>query len=146
MKIGKVYFVLCVEANAVKIGFTHGLVEKRLSSIQTGCPYELKLVAAIKGTRLLESQFHKRYANLNIGFEWFRFEGKLLNFVNKLGFRGVKKIDKRTPIFLSSVSKEIMAQKRGRKQGHTYVNRSKGAAILANLDSFLDGINRPAGT
>ncbi|MFZ2631040.1 MAG: YozE family protein [Desulfosalsimonadaceae bacterium] len=68
---GCVYFIRSEKTHAIKIGFTSGQVEKRLSSLQTAHPFKLQLLATIPGTIEYEKLLHERFAS-------FRLEGELL--------------------------------------------------------------------
>lgn len=65
-----VYFVQCGEDGPIKIGTAKDL-RMRLSSLQIGCPYELRLLGAREGDMLTESELHRRFARYRIRGEWF---------------------------------------------------------------------------
>lgn len=76
-----VYFVLCPQVNAVKIGFTNNL-KSRLSSLQTGNPYRLKVLAWMQGGRSEEGEVHRAFSQYHTGTgEWFYFEGDLIDYI-----------------------------------------------------------------
>jgi hypothetical protein len=69
-------FVYIIQANDYfKIGKTSGSIKNRIKTLQTGCPFKMKLVAFYKGEdySLIESQLHKVCINYNchINLEWF---------------------------------------------------------------------------
>lgn len=66
-----VYFVTCREANAVKIGSSLE-PHARLSEIQWGCPFELRLEAILPGGHEEEFAMHARFEGERIRGEWFR--------------------------------------------------------------------------
>lgn len=78
---GFVYFILCEPMEAVKIGFSKYNPSRRLRGLQTGCPSPLKLACYFPGTMDEEKRLHIAFWPLSIRLEWFRFEGKLRDFV-----------------------------------------------------------------
>lgn len=76
---GYVYFVLCRDKDAVKIGFTNNL-QARLRHMQTGNPSELELLAAIPGSMVQEKALHRKLAIYRLKGEWFRHEGAVLEW------------------------------------------------------------------
>ena len=56
----------------VKIGISVN-VQRRIRQLQTGSPYELKLMGWIEhdNDRALEKQLHQKYASVNTHREWF---------------------------------------------------------------------------
>lgn len=77
---GFIYFLQNGRRKIIKIGFTrdHG---GRFASLQMANPDELKVLATIRGTRLLEAELHKRFAKFTVRGEWFRLEGDLAKYV-----------------------------------------------------------------
>lgn len=77
---GFIYFLQNGRRKIIKIGFTrdHG---GRFTSLQMANPDELKVLATIRGTRLLEAELHKRFAKFNVRGEWFRLDGELAKYV-----------------------------------------------------------------
>ena len=71
---GVVYFVRCEDY--VKIGFSQDL-KTRISDLQTACPYELELIAAIPGEWSLEGIFHNVLRDKRIRGEWFVLDDDL---------------------------------------------------------------------
>ena len=75
-----VYFVAENENNnystlRVKIGISMD-IQRRVKQLQTGSPYELKLMGWIRlgNDRELEKQLHKKYSPENIRREWFTLD------------------------------------------------------------------------
>lgn len=68
----------------VKIGKTSGSPEGRLAELQTGCPYELKLLAYVPGGIKRERQLHREFRELHVRGEWFKFERELYRFIKGL--------------------------------------------------------------
>lgn len=75
--IGWVYFIICMDAERCKIGFTKGDVYKRLKSLQTGSSSELILVAKHPGTPETERAVHDKFAHLRLRGEWFELTDEL---------------------------------------------------------------------
>lgn len=61
---------------AVKIGRTSN-IERRLTELQVGSPYEIRCVLLLPNQGKLEKILHKRMQNhqLRIAGEWFSYEG-----------------------------------------------------------------------
>lgn len=69
------YFIQCGKSGPVKIGICDN-ISKRISSMQTGNPEELRLAFAIecksrKMAEAIEQDFHKYFKSRNIRGEWF---------------------------------------------------------------------------
>lgn len=73
-----VYFAAAGER--VKIGKAND-VTKRLATLQTGCPYKIKLLKVERGGVAVERDYHRRFAALRENGEWFRHEGELAQFL-----------------------------------------------------------------
>jgi hypothetical protein len=70
-----VYFIIPVQGDAVKIGYTSGTAEERLRQLQTGCHEQLVVTHVIpEGTRHLEKHFHTLFATERLKGEWFTYE------------------------------------------------------------------------
>lgn len=78
-----VYFARAGEY--VKIGFS-GWPEKRMKSIQTGCPLAITLQAKMPGTLKTELATKRRFSEYRVrrNGEWFRYEGELKVFIESL--------------------------------------------------------------
>ena len=73
-----VYFIRC--ENFVKIGKAND-PDARLADLQVGNPIDLELLFSIPGSFRTERKFHQRFAaSRHIG-EWFRIEGKLMEYI-----------------------------------------------------------------
>ncbi len=79
---GCVYFIKSEGTKAIKIGFTAGQVERRLSSLQTAHPYKLKLLATIPGARENEKSLKEQFARYRLEGEWFEPHPDLLAFIS----------------------------------------------------------------
>lgn len=76
--ISKVYFFQTGSSGNIKIGFTEGDITMRVKALQTGNGQTLHVLGWIQGTRKDEADWHKRWASLSAGGEWFRPEADLL--------------------------------------------------------------------
>jgi hypothetical protein len=65
-----VYFIQATRGGPVKIG-TSDDVSKRLSQLQSGSPYPLRVVAALDGGSALERELHSLFAAHRLSGEWF---------------------------------------------------------------------------
>jgi len=74
----KVYLIKIVneDKSLYKIGFTKGSVHKRIRELQTGCPYEIKVVNTYDseyGT-VIESALHNMFIHKKTFGEWFSLD------------------------------------------------------------------------
>lgn len=79
-KIGIVYVFHAIDTKFFKIGFSSNpnRIEKRLAEIQTGCPFELEIVASFRTFhhRYIEKFLHIMFDEYRIRNEWFEFENE----------------------------------------------------------------------
>lgn len=84
LDVGNVYFVVC-RNEFVKIGFAVD-VRDRFGDLQTGCPYELKLVGVLPEVPFkAEKWFHILLRALHVRGEWFRLTDRvrlLIHLIN----------------------------------------------------------------
>lgn len=80
---GYIYVVGNKEHKVCKIGFSRN-VFKRISGIQTGCPFLLEIFCIINGDIATEKKLHKKYASIKLSGEWFKYEGKLKESISKV--------------------------------------------------------------
>lgn len=73
----------------VKIGWA-GDVAKRLSELQTGNPFRLRILGTVYGGRDVEVHYHHEFASYRVrpGGEWFHLTGALAEFVAGLRIGG----------------------------------------------------------
>ncbi len=71
--VGIVYFVSKEgdDNYPIKIGFCAGGLEKRLSELQVGNPYRLKVLATVEATYGQEQAMHQALAEHRVSGEWF---------------------------------------------------------------------------
>lgn len=80
---GSVY--LLTDGECFKIGVTRGDVYKRITKLQTGNPYDIKLIDFYETNYpfKIEKMLHKRYGKNNVNNEWFFLEkNDVLSFKN----------------------------------------------------------------
>lgn len=78
-KRGVIYFIRA--DNAIKIGFTFGSAESRLSTLQVANPSLLHLAGWTTGTEADERALHRRFEHLRIRGEWFRLDAELEHYI-----------------------------------------------------------------
>jgi hypothetical protein len=79
--VPSIYFIRASNSKRVKIGFTEGDPQSRLSILQTGSPEPLVLIGSVPGTRQDECRLHERLRALNIGGEWFEENKELMDYI-----------------------------------------------------------------
>lgn len=78
-----IYLIITEDKQYVKIGFTKDPINKRLYSIQAGCPIKLLVLETFQGTMQEEKYLHFVCRNYHIRREWFRYSEDLLKLVHK---------------------------------------------------------------
>ena len=68
---------------AIKIGSGNDPMSRK-ESLEAGNPIKLKLLAVMRGSIKEEKALHKRFAELRLHREWFRYEDPLRCFVESL--------------------------------------------------------------
>jgi len=79
---GYVYIIGNLDAEICKIGFSKNPKE-RIRSIQTGCPYVLKIILLFEAEKYTETRLHHKYSKYKLSGEWFSIEGKLKESIYK---------------------------------------------------------------
>jgi hypothetical protein len=80
----QVYFLRVKGTDEVKIGYSVRL-NKRVGEINVSHSRDLELIATVSGGIDAEGRLHRRFASYRIRGEWYRLEGKLAEYVKKLG-------------------------------------------------------------
>jgi len=75
------YVIEMVGHNYVKIGKTCNL-SSRIHSIQNGSPYEVRVIARLRGD--VESMLHAHLADLRVRGEWFRYDDRVREAIELL--------------------------------------------------------------
>jgi len=76
-----IYFIQCGTNGPIKIGQTDNGVEQRMAQLQTGCPYELKLLWVYNGEEYTEASIHVNFKHECVRGEWFHPSKKLIYFI-----------------------------------------------------------------
>lgn len=78
-----IYFIRGAPIDAVKIGFTQSAesARGRLECLQTGFPYELRLLALLHGSRTIENSIHRCLARHRLKGEWFAWNEDVQRFM-----------------------------------------------------------------
>ena len=75
LKENKVYLLRIINDDKTfyKIGFTKGSVNKRVSDLQTGCPFKIEIVDTYNSNyaTTIEKILHNLYSHLKTHGEWF---------------------------------------------------------------------------
>jgi hypothetical protein len=81
---GFVYFAVIGEPyiTHVKIGYTKGDPEKRVRSLQTGCPFPIKLLGYVFGNVHREQELHDVMRNERVFGEWFEYTDFVQKVIN----------------------------------------------------------------
>lgn len=94
-----IYAIRAVGTPFIKIGFVEGKVGglgRRLETLQTGCPYDLELIAQCPGDLKLERYIHNCLleANAHQRGEWFKDCEELQTLVRRIQNNDFTKADK----------------------------------------------------
>lgn len=68
----------------VKIGYTTDDPQKRLASLQTGCPFRIDVLGFVFGTTDMERELHSRLAEHRSYGEWFVFTDEVDTVVRSM--------------------------------------------------------------
>lgn len=80
--VGYVYVVRSEELDRYKIGFSISDPKYRVAALQTGCPTQLTLVAAIPNcSPAIERELHRRFEPSRLHGEWFSGTPELMAFI-----------------------------------------------------------------
>jgi len=78
---GEIYFALCRQAQAVKIGWSLENPSRRIYDIEVGCPFSIDVAFVLRGTLAAEQELHRIFKALRIHHEWVHYEGALRSFM-----------------------------------------------------------------
>lgn len=77
-----VYFIKQDIPNGmIKIGYTSRNVSNRLSSLQTGSPYNLIVLKTIDGDMNTEFELHKKFSKYRLSGEWFDCSPEIISYI-----------------------------------------------------------------
>jgi len=83
---GWIYFIQAVNGGPIKIGVTQN-IHKRLDSLQTASPYQLRVLALIRGGQRLEQEYHRHFHMYRLSGEWFEPAQPILAEVERINVR-----------------------------------------------------------
>lgn len=78
---GVVYFIRCF--HLVKIGTTEQRIEYRIKNMTTDNPFELRLIALVKGRQGVEREAHRAFSHYRHRGEWFSFDAEGMRFAKQ---------------------------------------------------------------
>lgn len=78
-EFGTVYFLQA--GPFIKIGFTRWPVQRRIAQLSTGCPYQIILLAEVRGSPDFEALCHRKFSEHRAHGEWFHATTEILNFI-----------------------------------------------------------------
>jgi hypothetical protein len=82
---GFIYFLLVEHADAVKIGWTRDKsLKTRMRHYYTYCPLNVDVLKVIPGSMMYERALHKRFTQIRMRGEWFRYTEELKSFIDNL--------------------------------------------------------------
>ena len=76
-----IYLVKAEGTNLYKIGYTDGKAEKRVKTMQTGCPHKLSIIEEAFGDMDKEKFLHNTFSEQRKQGEWFEFDDDLIQKV-----------------------------------------------------------------
>jgi hypothetical protein len=79
-----IYFIRPVGQRRIKIGYTNGSIESRLSELQTGNPRPFEVLGLLPGDREDEKAYHEHFRRDRIQGEWFDPSPELIILVASL--------------------------------------------------------------
>lgn len=78
-----VYFIGSLKYKLVKIGYTSTSVDKRRSSLNTSCPFELTVLYTVEGDQSTEFELQQRFSDYHMRGEWYRIAGELAWYIGQ---------------------------------------------------------------
>jgi hypothetical protein len=82
-----VYFVQCAGGGPIKIGHSTS-PDGRLTELQVGSPYVLRVVATMRGGIEVERTLHRAFAKDRLHGEWFNPSRELVAFIDEISRKG----------------------------------------------------------
>ena len=107
-----IYFIQQGTDGPIKIGYTSGSVERRISTLQTASPEKLHLIAKGNGTKVNESMLHQMFSDERLNGEWFKPSERLIEYIHNpflaISFDPPEPIDfSELPVDLNTILDEI---------------------------------------
>ena len=109
----KVYLINADTTDKYKIGYTKD-VKSRIKSLQTGCPYKLKLIKEVLGDSEQEKVFHKTWKSHRKRGEWFEFKKEELEDVCRMMENRKKALAQKNYYIVEILSTYVKLKQRGR--------------------------------
>lgn len=135
-----VYFIQAAENGPVKIGVADDPV-KRITALQTAHHENLRLIRLLDGDSELEKVLHRRFSDIHVRGEWFRFTPELLS--DELG------VDLPLPILSAVRENKYPDSAIGRWLFEKNIPRSAFAARIGisegHLSRLISGERDPSG-
>ena len=76
-----IYLIKAKDWNFYKIGYASKSIKKRVKSIQTSCPFKLKVIKKINGGFYQETILHTLFKSKQQQGEWFKLDNQYLNIL-----------------------------------------------------------------
>lgn len=132
------YFIGSMDAGYVKIGFSNN-PGKRLSSIQTGAPFPVYVLATMPGNRDTETILHDRFSYLltRDNGEWFRIDDDMRLAISVCDQMAIDTEDN----FLPSGHKPIKEMQRARLETLYVLSLSNLSEVFRTYDCTCRGKN-----
>src|SRR5258708_6780159 len=83
---GSIYFIQVCNLGPIKIGYTKARPLDRMEELQCGCPWSLRLMGAVNGSKFDEARLHDKFAPFKMMREWFSAD--ILADVNEILLSG----------------------------------------------------------
>lgn len=77
----QIYFIISDDEKYLKIGISAS-PEKRLISMQVGCPLKLKILGTIPGHEKTEEKMQMKFKKYKVSGEWFSFDKEIRQEIN----------------------------------------------------------------
>ncbi len=115
-----VYIIEC--GDYVKIGIAQN-AHSRMAALQTGNPYQLKLVADIPGGLALEMELHNDFVEYRTSGEWFHHSGAVKEFVESMAIKYPPK-EVVPPRIIKYIRRNLIPQTRATKKSRKLSERN----------------------
>ena len=125
-----IYLIKTKGNDFYKIGYTSDSINKRLKSIQTGCPYKLKVINKINGSMEQEKILHTLFKEYRTQGEWFKLNKEHLNILLNVMKFVATDIDKPKHITKKKTkNKSRKEYNKKQKEWYRWKNRAKKVNI-----------------
>lgn len=159
-----IYFLSILDGEFIKIGYTSQKIEKRKAALQTGNPYEIKLIFRVDGTLKQEKEVHRSLEKVferlkvfnNPVNEWYPGENSIIkmfmaNAMNLGIDYAIRNIDsiyhwefdvKENEIFnIRSLEKALKKRGFSNKQAKKLISQNKIKLMASSFSHVEDAIN-----